>query len=201
MVHLQCLYRSIDTHISKTMAESEVADLGGKDSSEDQDAPAKCHDNAGDHPENNDKDVDSNTVVASEESAKAPVLDGDITHEEEEEEVKTDDEEYLLDQLDEAEEELKRWREQKRRNRTMRRDMDSSDERQQPMDNTGEGGSDDEGPDDDDKKNDAIAFRRILKRLDASEEKFICDVCDEMLKTPASLSTHLMRVHKKVCMK
>ena len=92
---------------------------------------------------------------------------------------------------------MKRWREKKRKLRSQRRDLDSDDELDpEILENNAE--SDDGGPDDDDERNDALAFRRILKRLDASEEKFMCDVCDEMLKTPASLSTHLVRAHRKV---
>ena len=172
------------------MAETEVPDISGKDSSEDQDVPAKCQDNVGDNVIN-EKNGDNANLS---DDIKMEDID-DIVREEVEE--KTDDEEYLMGELEEAEVELKRWREKKRKTRSMRRDMDSSDEPGPEMvENAAD--SDDGGPDDDDRKNDAIAFRRILKRLDASEEKFMCDVCDEMLKTPASLSTHLMRVHKKV---
>ena len=172
------------------MAETEVPDISGKDSSEDQDVPAKCQDNVEDNVIN-DKD-DNN--LNSNEDMKIEDAD-DIAREEVE--TKTDDEEYLMEQLEEAEVELKRWREKKRKTRSIRRDMDSSDEPGPEMVEN-DADSDDGGPDDDDRKNDAIAFKRILKRLDATEEKFMCDVCDEMLKTPASLSTHLMRVHKKV---
>ena len=184
---------------------SEMADIGaidntGKDSSEDQDVPSKCQDNVGDTV-TNDKEEDVPTLKEKDDSTN-------ITHEniksdeiddiaKEEDEIKTDDEEYLMDQLEDAEAELKRWREKKRKLRSQRRDLDSDDELDPEMlENNAE--SDDGGPDDDDEKNDALAFRRILKRLDASEEKFMCDVCDEMLKTPASLSTHLVRVHRKV---
>ena len=172
------------------MADIDAPDISGKDSSEDQDVPAKCHDNVGDNVAN-DKD---DSLGNSNENIKMEEGD-DIAKEEEE--VETDDEEYLLDQLGEAEAELKRWREKKRKIRSNRRDLDSEDEVGPEMLETN-ADSDDGGPDDDDKKNDALAFRRILKRLDASEEKFMCDVCDEMLKTPASLSTHLVKVHRKV---
>ena len=172
------------------MADIDPPDISGKDSSEDQDVPAKCHDNVGDNVTNEKDD----SLDHSNENIKMEEGD-DIAKEEEE--VKTDDEEYLLDQLDEAEAELKRWREKKRKIRSHRRDLDSDDEVGPEMLEKN-ADSDDGGPDDDDKKNDSLAFRRILKRLDASEEKFMCDVCDEMLKTPASLSTHLVKVHRKV---
>ena len=168
----------------------DAPDISGKDSSEDQDIPSKCHDSVGD-PVVDDKD---DILNSSSENIKIP--DGeDIAKEEDD--VKTDDEEYFMDQLEEAEEELKRWREEKRQLRSKRRDIDSDDE-VGPQLVPQNADSDDGAPDDDDKKNDALAFQRIIKRLDASEEKFMCDVCDEMLKTPASLSSHLVRVHRKV---
>lgn len=168
----------------------DVPDITGKDSSEDQDIPSKCHDSVGD-PVVSDKD---DILNSSNENIK--VEDGDDIAKEEDD-VKTDDEEYFLDQLDEAEEELKKWREEKRKLRSKRRDMDS-DEEVVPELLGNNVDSDDGGPDDDDQKNDSLAFQRMLKRLDASEEKFMCDVCDEMLKTPASLSSHLVRLHRKV---
>ena len=182
----------------------DAPDISGKDSSEDQDIPSKAHDSVGDPVANDNDDV----LNSSNENIKIP--DGDDIAKEEDD-VKTDDEEYFLDQLDEAEEELKRWREEKRQTRSKRRDMDSDDEvmpaKRRGMDSDDEfipetvphNADDDDGaPEEDDKKNDALAFQRIIKRLDASEEKFMCDVCDEMLKTPASLSSHLVRAHKKV---
>jgi hypothetical protein len=172
------------------MADIDAPDISGKDSSEDQDVPAKCHDNVEDNV-TNDKD---DSLDNSKENIKMEEGD-DIAKEEEE--VKTDDEEYLLDQLDEAEAELKRWREKKRKIRAHRRDLDS-DEDVAPEMLENNANSDNGEPEDNDKKNDALAFQTILKRLDASEEKFMCDVCEEMLKTPASLSTHLVIVHRKV---
>ena len=173
------------------MAELDDApDISGKDSSEDQDIPSKCHDSVGDPVVNDMDDI----LNSSNENIK--IEEGDDIAKEEED-VKTDDEEYFLDQLEEAEEELKRWREEKRQIRSKRRDADS-DEEIAPAILPQNADSDDGAPEEDDKKNDALAFQRIIKRLDASEEKFMCDVCDEMLKTPASLSSHLVRVHRKV---
>ena len=168
----------------------DAPDINGKDSSEDQDIPSKCHDSVGDPVVS---DID-NILNSSNENIK--IEDGDDIAKEEED-VKTDDEEYFLDQLEEAEEELKRWREEKRQLRSKRRDADS-DEEVTPALLPQNADSDDGAPEEDDKKNDALAFQRIIKRLDALEEKFMCDVCDEMLKTPASLSSHLVRVHRKV---
>ena len=172
----------------------EFPDISGKDSSEDQDVPSKCEDNVAD---NIDAIIKEDELDILKRSSSDIKFEDAIDICKEEEEIQSDDGEYLMEQLEEAETELKRWREKKRKLRSQRRDMDS-DEEMGPEMLKGNEDSDDGGPEDDDLKNDALAFRRILKRLDASEEKFICDVCDEMLKTPASLSAHLVRVHRKV---
>ena len=134
---------------------AEAPDIGGKDSSEDQDVPAKCQDNVGD---NIVSDKDGENIITLE-GVKIDVGD-DVAKEEEEQ--NTDDEEYLIEQLEEAEAELKRWREKKRKTRSMRRDMDSDDEPGPEMVEN-DADSDDGGPDDDDRKNDALAFQRIIK--------------------------------------
>ena len=179
---------------SSQITSMEFPDISGKDSSEDQDVPSKCEDNVAD---NIDKIIKEDELDILKRSSSDIKFEDAIDICKEEEEIQSDDGEYLMEQLEEAETELKRWREKKRKLRSQRRDMDS-DEEMGPEMLKGNEDSDDGGPDDDDLKNDALAFRRILKRLDASEEKFICDVCDEMLKTPASLSAHLVRVHRKV---